>query len=901
MADTLRLVRYDETDQLVSISELESAALGVKKLRGSFQVLQGARSPVMAASPRRRGGSRQVSERMDNGTIGATWIVSARTPRDALARVEQMLADADDAHPNRFVLWKPEGADRPGLYELAGAPSAMSITYDWAQFISGKINVTITWPVRPDVCELVQDAYDDWRVRQLDHPDALINCIPDPGFENADAMTAGWNWSASTAPNTTIAEKITTWSENGTQAARVKIIRNDGAASVGLRSTIGVAGFPCKPLDRVYLRGLVNVVTAPSASDSATTLRVYWWKADGTASATATSNVAATANNFTGQVELAGVATAPADAAFYSWSLINGMGSAGADLTWEFYVDGVVAMVLPGVIDPPIGPVDGDLHNGRWTGVANQSPSALLDGSVLDGYAIKLAPGSLFRRVARNSLHYREGTSGVNALVVDKTRRPFKHGWVTVKGRAVTGAVNSSYTVTPGIGYADDGRFYWATVEGANLRLYEFDGVSANTQRATGAITAPTVGTSYWVRIRRTVSEVVAEYWTTEPTPTGTPTQTATYTWGSTLGTVRDRAGYPVVNSWAPGGGSSNQWVTESYEARPYSYRLVDTPAVINVEQLPGTRTAAVDVDLSVDPTDADYPRHLLLGWRRNVVGDSPTGWRTMLIPGEGHNGTGTSGGGTISTVSDGALYRGGQALQFALTNADASSWAEYRIDPTIFEADEFDDSARVAVFVRYRRSSTAIVAPRLRVESRNANVDALMDYTPEFGAVGRYLPTNGSGVRTTSLGTLRLPRDEPEAIDLRVTASWAAGTTAGTALAIDEVYVVPISGRAHNATGVSRDDGAYSPVLSSATLTRRIKTNLRGAVATVGQSRWRPSTLNMTGTPIEMSSAKEGVELLVRPSVAVPDDPSTSNSDILGHDATVHLRVTPRHQLVPS
>jgi hypothetical protein len=84
---------------------------------------------------------------------------------------------------------------------------------------------------------------------------------------------------------------------------------------------------------------------------------------------------------------------------------------------------------------------------------------------------------------------------------------------------------------------------------------------------------------------------------------------------------------------------------------------------------------------------------------------------------------------------------------------------------------------------------------------------------------------------------------------------------------------------------------------------TRRVQSDLAGLVALNGSAAnpyMGALAANMGGSPVLMPTESEGVELLVRPSVSVPDDPVRSTvGDILAHNVTVHARVTPRHHLV--
>jgi hypothetical protein len=519
-------------------------------------------------------------------------------------------------------------------------------------------------------------------------------------------------------------------------------------------------------------------------------------------------------------------------------------------------------------------------------------------------YTTSVVPTS----VAQGALELPAGLAEVaTSKIARLDREPFQDGWVTLKGKAKTGGATGQYAVTPGIRYTPaNGKYFWATLDAGGLQVYEYDGVSANTSRASVAQATPAVGTSYWMRIRGEGTSVTAEYWATRPTPTGTPTNTVTYTNAAAV-----RTGYPLLNSWGMGAGATRIPILEEFEVRPYSYRLQNTPSTINVEQLPGTMDAASDVDVSPASTDSDYARHILLGWRRRLTGQAAaiggiTTASSLLIPGEQF--ASAAGSTTPVLATDAVRYRGtsNQAMTVPVLATAGTSMMYAAIDPTIFEADDFSDSVTCAVVARYYRQS-GIVTPRIAAAVTNLGA-ATYNYTPEFGSTGRTLPgaTATARVTTTTLGTVTFPRVSQVSY-LYLFVSWAAGSTAAQVLGVDEVYLVPVPSLAMSPTDKGRDDGAYpkfAPNLpTGATLhTVRVGSRGRGSLrmdfTTGGPYRFSSVPLGIGGADMNLPIASEGVELLVRPSVSVPDDPVyTTTADILTHNVSVHLRVTPRYR----
>jgi hypothetical protein len=324
---------------------------------------------------------------------------------------------------------------------------------------------------------------------------------------------------------------------------------------------------------------------------------------------------------------------------------------------------------------------------------------------------------------------------------------------------------------------------------------------------------------------------------------------------------------------------------------------------------LPGTMDARADVDISPSASDADYPRHMLLGWRRRltarapVVSGLPVSAASLLIPGESWSSA--AGSTTPVLATDATRYRGGsnQAMTIPVLATAGTSLISAVVDPTIFEPDDFRGTVTCAVIARYYRQ-TGIISPRLAAATATVAAGAAA-YTPEFGSTGRLLPgaTGTARVTSTTLGTLTLPV-VPQIAGIYLYFSWAAGSTAAQVLAIDEVYLVPVASLAMSPTDKARDDGAYPtllPALSAYTARvtasgagqRRLASALEGA-----NRQFNPVPLGIGGADLNLPIASEGVEMLVRPSVSVPDDPVyTTTADILTHNVSVHLRVTPRYR----
>jgi Phage tail protein (Tail_P2_I) len=128
---------------------------------------------------------------------------------------------------------------------------------------------------------------------------------------------------------------------------------------------------------------------------------------------------------------------------------------------------------------------------------------------------------------------------------------------VTVKVTPTAGA-NLQYAACPGLKYrADDSKFVWAGHAGGQLQLWYWDG-AANNLLAQVAMVAPTIGNSYWLRIRAEGDALVAEWFTSEPTPTSTPATTLATTFSAEgLAIWAARAGQGVLRAFGMSAGAT--------------------------------------------------------------------------------------------------------------------------------------------------------------------------------------------------------------------------------------------------------------------------------------------------------------------------------------------------------
>lgn len=127
---------------------------------GTFKVIPGTRTAVIAQDERRWGGGHQVAETDENGSIQWTAGVAGKSEQECVEKVEAMLKQVE-ANPYRlFIKWQMPGVAQPSLFEVRGVATWIP-EYEWATFEGAQLflfNVSI--PVAPLVLGLPQKLYE---------------------------------------------------------------------------------------------------------------------------------------------------------------------------------------------------------------------------------------------------------------------------------------------------------------------------------------------------------------------------------------------------------------------------------------------------------------------------------------------------------------------------------------------------------------------------------------------------------------------------------------------------------------------------------------------------------------------------------------------------------------------
>lgn len=148
MGDILRYVALDAGDKPETLLDLNDMST-LMTVRDSFKVTAPVKQQVNSASGRRYGGSTQVAETHENGSIAWVAMVSGATADACLAKVAELLAQIEANPWEMLIEWQPDGASKATYYEVRGT-AQWDTEYKWASFAGAQmLLVSVTVPVGP--------------------------------------------------------------------------------------------------------------------------------------------------------------------------------------------------------------------------------------------------------------------------------------------------------------------------------------------------------------------------------------------------------------------------------------------------------------------------------------------------------------------------------------------------------------------------------------------------------------------------------------------------------------------------------------------------------------------------------------------------------------------------------
>jgi hypothetical protein len=208
----------------------------------------------------------------------------------------------------------------------------------------------------------------------------LENLLPNGSFEpsvTGGSDTVGWTLSSANSPVTSAAPALSaTWAYSGTKSLSITATHDATATggavgSLDARTANGNANrFPVAPGKNYTASYYLNVTDATPTGTAR--VRIYWYKADGTASTVTVQNTGTgIATSSTGVIRPFVSAVAPSDAYFAGIYLEPLQAWTTASDTFAAYLDAV--MVNEGTT--PLTYFNGDTAGYYWQGTAHQSAS----------------------------------------------------------------------------------------------------------------------------------------------------------------------------------------------------------------------------------------------------------------------------------------------------------------------------------------------------------------------------------------------------------------------------------------------------------------------------------------------------------------------------------------------
>lgn len=416
---------------------------------------------------------------------------------------------------------------------------------------------------------------------------------------------------------------------------------------------------------------------------------------------------------------------------------------------------------------------------------------------------------------------------------------------------------------------------------GGNLFVSKRDG-GASSNLSSGAAVAPAPNTTYWLRFRSVGDAVVAELFTSEPTPVSAPANTKSVTLAGA-----DVAKYGAGVEGDPMADLTPADTGERYtdwRVEPYTYRLASLPAQLDLDEIPGSAPAEVDVEITPSGSSG-----MAFGLVSLSAGSAPV----ILDSAAAFSAT------TWVATPDGGgqLAMGGTYLGDGTPTSAETYRAIWNIDSSAFDDLPFSAPERpIEIWARVRLGPS-LVSPRLRASTRyGAAQTAASRYTLEYQNTGKYLtvPTSVS-YKFVKLGTIMFNTFTPGTTQLVIDGFLGAGS-AGSDWGVDYVLMAPADNRACGPTGKTLD--ANYPVFTptAAVYTKRVFANLRGLLISSGGDVAPHSGLS---GPRTLEVGPGPASALVKLSDLAPDDPTpASAAETLTATASVHFSVFPRYYL---
>lgn len=302
----------------------------------------------------------------------------ATTPRDFLGRLFSSDFAALPSLPLHFL--PPGASDVLGAGGVLLAPGARKALGGSVGVLANRLSDEVVTFERPPIA-IANGGADVVLTDRRGRPDWTPKAAGprNPSFDGASGEGSVARWpsiSASDAPGTASefrASDVWTARPESRFSAYFKISRATAGTMI-VRSETGTAGVPMTPAGKASLR-LVYFGLQAFSGAATIRARIYWYKADGSASATATTDVQINTDlalpNL-GRIDFGALTDVPADAAFGAVALISVAPAAGG--VWEGYLDDVILEDVTGLgLTAPRPYADGESRDRVWLGDAGDS------------------------------------------------------------------------------------------------------------------------------------------------------------------------------------------------------------------------------------------------------------------------------------------------------------------------------------------------------------------------------------------------------------------------------------------------------------------------------------------------------------------------------------------------
>jgi hypothetical protein len=182
--DTLRYIELSVGGRPVTLLDLND---GVKLIieRDTFKVTPGVKEPVFSVAHRRYGGSRQVAETTENGSISWKTLVVGKSEDECFVLIEALLARMEANPLGSLIEWKPDATALSSLYEVRGT-ATWTPEYKEEPFIGVYgLLFSVSIPVAPLALGLPLDILDGFTV------DTRGDYTYDSGVSSNEAVEGG--------------------------------------------------------------------------------------------------------------------------------------------------------------------------------------------------------------------------------------------------------------------------------------------------------------------------------------------------------------------------------------------------------------------------------------------------------------------------------------------------------------------------------------------------------------------------------------------------------------------------------------------------------------------------------------------------------------------------------------